>query len=1261
MGGVSIWNASKEGAWSPPNVDGELKTLLGGSVVDQFVAGHDATDVLRELVQNEFDAGGTRLDMTFGHDALTVSGNGRPIKSDGWRRLSVILGTGRVVGDESASPIAAKMNGIGSKNFGLRSLFILGDRIHVRSGGQVAVLDLPRLATARVRDPAGRSGTGVSIHVPYRSAPFQGLEPFTVESEARTLDAMAGGMLATLAKLAPIGARRGIENIRIRSERSGRQIQWVQRAETTRCKAVGVKAIRRTGRMTDTAPNRPRETARFEEIEFQRAVPLPSAYAQRDLPEYYRRAEGRIQIAVSLPITRQRVDRRQAGRFYYPLQTPHSWTGCCVSVSAPFDLDGDRSKLLGSDWNEWLAKEAAALACDLLASEWMERFGADAFAALRRGGATDPATFSATILRLLSAEALWPAADGFCAKAKDIVLPDDSNVDCFLERSKRIDPRLASDEVAKALAREAGAKPFILGSLVRLRCGGKDARLKTKLADDVATYFFTDHASKMKGPELQAKFAATLTRLSRKLSNPNRQDLRETPSTLAADGTLKPASELVLVDDAIWDACPEPLATRLHPILRVHTAIAKLCQEFDYDQWFRNAAARAINGTISDPEREALYGHLLERGDSLSRRAIAVARSSPIVRDQHGAWIAPDRLLALRGATGKLLYEVLSGPSLEVAARPQLLTRLRVRQTPNGDDLVFFASAVASRPELAERFERLLEANQRLLTPGTVKRLAGIRFLRTARGTIAAPEALHLDTAANRLCVGDEAAIVGGNGFALYRKLNVHQAPRLDTLLATVGRARESGQPPPAPDILYPALAAAMVRERSSRAKLEDQPLLWIWSGFRTPAEVLVGHAIPRILDGVVPVIRSPDAIVRAYEALGAATFPKDEHWRAFFVHFGDKLSDGEATLFPDRRLLLEAYHQRSHVGLPPGLDDARCLLDRRGMLRSLTDLKAGRYLEDDYPALAQALEDGTSTISFADARELSRAFLRRLGLRTLTSVCGGGAASFSFEIRPPLWFRPAHTERILAIMHRPDFARALYELAGSRDRSEASIRGTSLAEIETRLAAIGRIAFLDRITREYSVAGSAASVQDETAVGEDFIAVVRPRTELDLKQLVAQSLGEVAGVREVSRARSLASTILPLLLVSTDADMRAYLKRQGITVGDWGEGDDAPDDEISDRREDIFRHLIASIDTGRTPSAVKPEPSRTSGENSSAAAIPPAERPTPVQPQLPPLEAVVITVAERSGTTLENSLSGNGWSWRRELRLLDPANTGRR
>jgi hypothetical protein len=110
--------------WERPDIPAsELRYAVGASLVEQFAQGHTVADVLRELVQNEYDAQGGALTVTFGADGIEVSGTGRAIDRAGWRRLSVMLGTGQVAGEDD---VPRKMNGIGSKNFGLRSLGRVG-------------------------------------------------------------------------------------------------------------------------------------------------------------------------------------------------------------------------------------------------------------------------------------------------------------------------------------------------------------------------------------------------------------------------------------------------------------------------------------------------------------------------------------------------------------------------------------------------------------------------------------------------------------------------------------------------------------------------------------------------------------------------------------------------------------------------------------------------------------------------------------------------------------------------------------------------------------------------------------------------------------------------------------------------------------------------------------------------------------------------------------------------------------------------------
>src|SRR5690242_3875062 len=95
--------------WQPPDPASlALHWTVATSTLDQFVLDHDHLDVLRELVQNEYDAHGRSLEINFEEDRLEVAGSGDPIDRDGWRRLSVMLGTGRV--PDSAYRIKPKEN-----------------------------------------------------------------------------------------------------------------------------------------------------------------------------------------------------------------------------------------------------------------------------------------------------------------------------------------------------------------------------------------------------------------------------------------------------------------------------------------------------------------------------------------------------------------------------------------------------------------------------------------------------------------------------------------------------------------------------------------------------------------------------------------------------------------------------------------------------------------------------------------------------------------------------------------------------------------------------------------------------------------------------------------------------------------------------------------------------------------------------------------------------------------------------------------------
>src|SRR5205809_412671 len=77
--------AGADFSWTPTEDSGAFSSSFGSSFVEEFVNDHYPSDVLRELVQNEFDGGGSRLVLNFGEDALRVAGNGAGIDAAGWK------------------------------------------------------------------------------------------------------------------------------------------------------------------------------------------------------------------------------------------------------------------------------------------------------------------------------------------------------------------------------------------------------------------------------------------------------------------------------------------------------------------------------------------------------------------------------------------------------------------------------------------------------------------------------------------------------------------------------------------------------------------------------------------------------------------------------------------------------------------------------------------------------------------------------------------------------------------------------------------------------------------------------------------------------------------------------------------------------------------------------------------------------------------------------------------------------------------------
>ncbi|HEV7286074.1 MAG TPA: DUF3883 domain-containing protein [Kaistia sp.] len=1224
----------------PPDFSASRQIRIGASFIEQFVAGHDAGDVLRELVQNEFDGGGDVLTLTFGSRSLEVIGSGRNIDARGWDRLSVIVGTGNVMGSGHGEVIAPKENGIGSKNFGLRSLFRFGDAIHVRSGGKVALLDLQTQETAHESDPSWRREKGVRIHVPYRQGSTDRLEAFTVEREEHALGLMAMSMADTLVKLSLTGQKQGLRQVHVNSIRTGRRLRWKQDAVAGRCRLVGVSMVARKGRLLDG-----KAAALFQEEEFSRSVDIPVEYRDRAFPAYYRVPGDRLKIAISVSIVRKRIDLQQHGHFHYPLKAPSSRTGCAISVSAPFELNTDRSGLIDHVWNDCLIDEAVALTIDLLKADWLARYGADAFKALIPNGPASPDRFTTKLAERLASEACWPTLakgkDKFAA-AKQMVLPTDEEYAGLLSAERYLDPLLAGDKDVCDLFACCGAKRFTIGSLVRLRCAGENsASLATKLKDE-ADYRFTNYAAALAGIDLQKRLAAALSAFPRRLTKQHKADLRNTASTLSATGALRPAAELMIVDPELWTDCPEPEDNRLHPDLVMYKAISDHCRSFDEERWLIDAAERAATAAPDNRERETLYRKLLAREAPISRTALNALRTNPVVKNQRGEWVAPADLVNLKRSMARFLDPVIDTPSKELLATPTLLARLRIRATINGTDLIRFAHGLADRPEMADRFEKLLGDHLKLLTASTVEALRNIACLKSRSGALAAPLSLHLDTPTNRLCLRDNGRIVGGTNELIYRKLKLKPAPDSETLLDILENHREEGTAPDRPDLLYPALVEAIGRERRSKSDLADRPICWVQNGYHAPSDILVGARIAAPLADVIPIYRYTDEAGRAYQDLGAPSAPNDSHWLRFFRAVGSEWAPTAPINQHRRRTLLEAYRLRGSLGLPTGLDDVRCLIDDRSRLFTLAELRAGQLVEPDFPPLQEALKAADSNIGVIETTERSRAFYVALGIRPLSAIAGASAPMMGEAGRAPFWFKTKLGDRVLAILHRPMFAWALSEVAYRSRHGHAGFVPSDLATIKARLAGIRSINFFQTLGRRYSVGGASVLVPAQLALDGERLGLVPPKNKTAFQLLLAEALAEIAGATSVATMRGIANAFLPLLLCGTQEELIDYLDMIGISHRCRIEEEDNldlnfedDDDATEDAEEMAVRQVFDDLNTDG-PSNSEPVKPVDPPVQPRVTPTPIPVPPPPPSFQLPELDEVSLKVAKAKGTTIE-------------------------
>ena len=687
------------GVWQPPELDtSELQHRFGNSVLLEFIRSHSPSAILRELVQNEYDAGGSTLEVAFGQTGIEARGNGIPIDRKGWRRLSVTLGTGAI--PDFKNDIQGKTNGIGSKNFGLRSLFLFGDTIFVRSNGNQALLNLWHGTRKQpYADPTTAGTRGVRIHVPYRTESFDKLNAFTASAESEVLDEFAANISPSLLKLARYGAGKSLERVTVSSERHNRQIVWKQKVRQLPSPERGITLLARRITMADTKRG---TTESEEELEWQKRFELPEEFRGEHVPSYFRDRGARIKVGISLRTRRGRLHPdRPAGIVYYPIGVTQARTGNSVSISAPFEMDADRSELVdpsNSAFNGWLLGLAADMTISLLRTDWFDRFGAQAYQAVGTIEHSALPTYTKAVEAKLRNDPCWPSLGEphrkrkkvRFASAQKLNMASEPSLDHFLNDEKYFHPALCESPVSRSLATHYGIREFTLNSLIRLRCAGKDSSdLLSKCGDGQSQYYYTAFPDIWEDLSKQQRCATALDRHRKKLTKENRQDLAASKTTLTAGGSLAAAEDLWFVPREISEVCPVSAEYRLHPELAQSEVLRGLCTRFNVAEWIEVVAQRVQDGKADESERVSLYRYLLSVNGRVPRRQLAVVRNSPILLDRNDNWVSPKSITVPSALGVRRFGRALHFPHRDYAKDKGLAETLRFKTKITGDDCAF--------------------------------------------------------------------------------------------------------------------------------------------------------------------------------------------------------------------------------------------------------------------------------------------------------------------------------------------------------------------------------------------------------------------------------------------------------------------------------------------------------------------------------------------------------------------------------------------
>jgi Domain of unknown function (DUF3883) len=1208
---------------------------VGTSLLAEFALSHSPADVLRELVQNEYDAGGTQLTIDFGDEALVVQGNGRTIDKLGWKRLSVMLGTGLVAG--SGERVDAKVNGIGSKNFGMRSLFLFGDRIEVASGGLRTILDRSEGSLDKpLPDPASAGTSGIRITVAYRPVADGPLRPFDRNRELDALRTIAAEMAPTLVKLSHPGKGKSLRSVVVSSARLGNVLRWRQ---TVRQVPGARGVLRRSIRVDGATALRPGAPARIAEIEHQTVIVPPSTLPNRNLPGYFQAAGGRVRLGISFRLKRDRLDLDAVGTLYYPLEARAARSGFPFSVSAPFETNEDRSNIIdpqNSPWNDWLLGQAARFAVRILPERLHQDYGADAYCAFdtRTSDSKGAPGLTDEIGRLLRTEPCWPTrarrrGRHVLAAASDLVVPDNQALSEF--SGTTVSPEVTLNDALSvraevcSLAIRSGATRFDVGSLVRLRCTGADTNeFATQLDPNRdSNRFFTTFPEDLADAAVQRKFATALDACEADLKEVDWGNLRRSPTTMTAGGTLEAPENLWVVDEIL--AAVVPKETALHPDLADSAVLRRLCRRFNASSWAIDVAAKMTDEAASPEEHDALARYLRGKPE-LSKKAWAAVRSAPVLIDRRGRRVAPAGMVTSKTRGANHLGPAVHLPRPADEANPALRP-LRFRTKLRSADLVKLAELVEREEAPASTMRTALERLPQLLNRTVLRKLKSIGFLEAATGVLLAPADTYIRSDRLSSLLGEEAPYADGLRDTLLDRLGARSKPSVDDLLAVITRTREEGSRPSNPDLVVRALVDALRREHRPLKEFKDAPILWTGEQWESPIDCLVGAENRKTFLGAVTVLR--EALRDPSLALGAQTTPTANHWARLLIWVGEHYGQDERVPVNVVEALRRAYRQLDE--LPDVPQQTACLLDDHGRLHSIRDAITRRFLINDHPDLAAAAAEAGAPVAFAVPLEgRAPSPLSAAGVKRLSEVAVPLNADTGTRLEDDARL---HVETVLRRLRTPNFASAVAALVSAVPSSEPALTTTMLTE---RLGRIQQIVVVNEIQRRFQLAGTTISVRGEYLVRENEILVASARTSADLRRSVAAAIAAIAEQSALAE-QLLGDPLYFLLLCRTAADIQRELHRRKVV---WEPGNGAlaedSDDVIDDESAVLADAISRSVLEGALHAPTASDPS-----------VAGTATPRTPRPPLPDLQDVTPRLLRQPGEPQERTLGqrrGGGW-----------------